>query len=700
MNSKKVIAICITAAVLLGGVSILTQDLFRNTPKMINHVQAKDPLSPAVFSDLIGWLRKPVIRSDGRKYQYHTIDARQVATEISAGVSLPVVGDRETLLKLLMDRGVLYNDTDNKLRGTDYGWYAVEDAAESVSMESGVGEAPMPMPNEAPDADRAAAGEANNAQGDGGSYSQTNEQVTGVNEGDIVKTDGRYIYAMSQSDNSLRIIKAAGDRLEIASKITYNDVWGAEFYLIRDDRLVIIGSEYVPVEAIPYGDEQANPNARSDAPMYRSASNDFTVLLIYDISDRTAPEQIRRVSMEGWQISTRVIGDIVYLATSKHMWSIPYDHADSPDILPYCRDTAEGEAYAPIGFDSIYYIPDTSDSSYLLVGAIDIYSDEAFEPQAYLGAGSSLYMSKNAMYITKYRWEAEESVADSWGPGSEKTDILRFAINGTSVAYTGMGTADGTPINQYSMDEYNGYFRIATTDWSVGTYVTVLDTADMRTVGRTEPLEPEEIMQSMRFMGNMGYVVTFRNMDPLFVIDLTNPGKPTVLGELKIPGFSQYLHPVGDGLLLGIGRDTQETYTRDANGVETVVGFQDIGMKASLFDVRNPFAPKEIDVLALGEGWTEVSYNPRAFMCDPSRNQYGFIVETWGNGGGSWWCQAVMLRVVNGQVSLAATLKPGVNISSYNSRLCFIGDILYMVHESGISVYDYNSFTQLIEFSF
>jgi len=282
-----------------------------------------------------------------------------------------------------------------------------------------------------------------------------------------------------------------------------------------------------------------------------------------------------------------------------------------------------------------------------------------------------------------------------------KTDVMRFAINGTQVNYAGKGVVDGSPINQYSMDEHNGYFRIASTDWNQGTFVTVLNVADMQTVGRTEPMAPGEQMFSMRFMGDMGYVVTFEMVDPLFTIDLSDPHNPKVLGELKIPGFSQYLHPVGSGLMLGIGRDTQEIYTRNANGEEVVVGFQDVGMKVSLFDVRNPFDPIEASVLQLGEGWTEVSHNPRALMCDSNRNLYGFLVENWDSSGTNEWSHnVVILRVENGRVSIAATLSLNSRYGIYGSRLVFIGDTLYVVQESGVIAYNYNSFAQLGSISF
>ena len=673
------------------------------------------------------------IRSDGSNYTISEL-AGGTAVKETQKEGLPVVGSRKRLLKLLLERGALYDPSGQRYGGRK-GSYAYE---EGDFFDIGVDDVmpvpeDMPMPSSAPAPGGAAAtgvpapataaltdGEvftveepAAEAAG-GGGHSQTNEQVAGVSEGDIVKTDGRYIYAMSQYSGGLRIIRAEGEDLAIVSKIDFSDIYAEEFYLIGGDRLAVVGREYVPFAALSSDGVGAEPRAEIRPDRYYGWYQlDYSVLVIYDISDRSAPAEMRRVSMDGARVSTRVVGGVVYLVTNKFIWGAPYDEADSQFILPYCRDTAAGESYAPVGFDSIFYIPDTDDCNYMLIGAIDVYGDGAFEPKAYLGAGSNLYMSQNAMYVTKTRWVQPVpggGIAEIWPQSGEKTDILRFAIDGAEVRYSGTGTVDGSPLNQYSMDEFNGFFRIATTDWSAGTYVTVLNAADMHGVGRTEPLAPGERMQSMRFMGDTGYVVTFQNMDPLFTIDLSDPYSPKVMGELKIPGFSQYLHPVGDGFMLGIGRDTQEIYTRDSKGVETVVGFRDVGMKVSLFDVSDPYDPKEVDTLPLGEGWTEVVYNPRALMCDRARGFYGFTMEMWNSGSqglkpGQWqqnqWGQsALLLQVENGRLALTAALGINDKFDIYGSRLCFIGDTLYLVFDRGIAVYDYVSFemTGIFEF--
>ena len=697
MKLKRILSLCIVVALLTGG--LFTLSSCKSDDQANGGAVSRGSSFVEAFSKMLGLNKgdggSGKISSDGKVFSFDSINAVHVATEMPEGNRLPVVGDQETLLKLLLDRGVLYDNSgwaDEK-----YGMDAMEQEAGVSRNASGAG-APMPGSASA-EADMPIAQEAPAALADdSGGHSQTNEQVEGVSEGDVVKTDGRYIYAMAPYGNTLRIIRANGASLEVVSTI-YTDVWGAEFYLIGEDRLVIVGNEYVPIQPLP-GVAFDEPSARI-APDYGWHSNNFTVLAIYDISDRSAPFEARKISMEGWAVSTRVIGNVVYMVTNKHIWSIPFDQADSPIVMPYVRDTAEGEYMEPIGLDRIYYIPGTTDASYLLVGAVDVYSDDAFEPEAYLGAGSNLYMSMNAMYVSKERWEYIEQsdpatpTVDRWAPmGGMKTDILRFAISGTSVAYTGMGTVDGTPINQYSMDEYNGYFRIASADWERGTFVSVLRASDMQTVGRTEPLAPGEWMQSMRFMGNMGYIVTFLNVDPLFTVDLSDPYNPKMLGELKIPGFSQYLHPLGEGLLLGIGRDTQELYTRDSRGVETVVGFRDSGMKLSVFDVSNPFDPLEIDVLLLGDGWAEVSHNPRALMFDSSRNLFGFTIESW-DSRGNWTNGASVFRVENGRLSLAATLTLDGYVGVYGSRLCYIGNTLYFVHEAGIDAYDYSTFAKL-----
>jgi uncharacterized secreted protein with C-terminal beta-propeller domain len=608
------------------------------------------------------------ISSDGRIFSLSRIDTVSIQDRQTDLNNLPAVGNKETLLKLLRERGALYdgsvrnNDRIQRERGLEF----------SATADAAAPGAPVP-----------GGGEAGNS-GSGSSYSSTNEQVEGVSEGDIVKTDGRYLYALA--NDVFRIIEVNGADMKIVSTIRFDGIWGAEFYLMGD-KIAVVGQKHVPWNW-PLTGREADGVIMD---MMWHGSN-FTVLTVYDITDRANPVETRRVEMEGWSIATRVIGNTVYLITNKHVWSIPYEHADSEFILPCILDTAVSDDAAPIGLDRVYYLPGSEDASYLLIGALDITKNDPFEPAAYLGAGHVVYMSRDNLYIVKTRWEWERNlaargddtldIAVSNRDGTTYTDILRFAIDGTRVTYTGMGSVNGMPINQYSMDEYNGYFRIATTDWQAGTLVTVFNSS-MRLAGQTEYMAPGEWMFSMRFMGDMGYVVTFEMVDPLFTIDLSDPYNPIVLGELKIPGFSQYLHPVGKGLLMGIGRDTEEIYDADGN----VVNFRDTGLKISLFDVSDPYDPLEIDVLRLGQGWTEVAHNPRALMVDTTRGMYGFTFESWDT---NWTSMlAMIVRVDGGKLSVAADLPV---TGTWNSRLSFIGNTLYLTYQNGVSAYDYNAF--------
>ena len=692
---RRVLPLCLALAIITVVLVVVFSEKQHGADGGVN--QHSKGIIPSLISEVMSIFNSEArIESDGLAYPVSALKDVQIITETVEDNLLPVVGDRETLLKLLLERGVLYE-------GSPQDYYNSRDYDSSGVIRSEVAAPTAPMSSSAPEEAPAMAIAPEVAVEDGsGSYYQTNEQVEGVSEGDIVKTDGQYIYIMSPSGNSLRIVRADGSRLDVVSTIKYGGTQGSEFYLIGGDRLAIVGSEYVPITMLPalYEDAEILSSQDNTAP-YRNdlSSHDFTNLLIYDITDRADPIETRRISMDGYSVSTRVIGNVVYLVTNKYMWGIAYDQAGSQSILPYCLDAIDSNGYKPFTYDRIYYIPDTEDSSYMMIGAVDVYRDDLFEPYAYLGAGSNLYMSQNAMYVTKSRYgQSINGTGQRWSAWREMTDIMRFSVNGTSISYTGMGTVDGTPINQYSMDEYDGYFRIATTDWEKGTYVTVLDASGMQAVGRTEPMAPGEIMRSARFMGDTGYVVTFQNMDPLFTIDLSDPYNPAIMGELKIPGFSQYLHPIGDGLMLGIGRDTQEIYSRDTFGNEIVIGFRDVGMKVSLFDVSDPFDPKEIDVLPLGEGWAEVCDNPRALMSDHTHNLYGFFMENWNSY--DWPTNALLFRVENRRLTVAVSLEAREYSSMYESRLCFIGDTLYLINSSGIDAYDYTTFKRLGRYNF
>lgn len=507
-------------------------------------------------------------------------------------------------------------------------------------------------------------------------FSKTNVQVEGVDEADIIKTDGNYIYAVAKK--SLFIISAVpAEGASIVSKI--------EFKARPQD--IYINGNYLVI----YGDDSEIYNG----DLYKTfrRRNSYVFLKVFDISDKKNPKQIRDVDMEGSYIDSRMIGDYVYFVTSNYnYYYIPEEPivpriVENGKVLPeVCGDGAK--CFAP----DIYYFDMPYDNyNFTTVTAINVKDvNSQINGQVYMMSyGQNLYVSQNNLYITYTKYISEYDLTmevlkemilpklpakdqerivkieqtDSFilsksekmakigmiidryrssltdeeqksleeqlkakmkqkyqdiSKELEKTVIHKIAISNGKLEYKIEGEVTGSILNQFSMDENNNYFRIATTKnqtWSefadesqTKSYnnLYVLD-ENLKTVGAVENLAEGERIYSVRFMQNRAYMVTFKQTDPLFVIDLTNPQKPTVLGKLKIPGFSSYLHPYDDTTLIGIGKDAKETEWG---------GAQALGLKISLFDVSDVANPKETATYRMGDmGSDSIALNDhKAFL--------------------------------------------------------------------------------------
>jgi len=402
-------------------------------------------------------------------------------------------------------------------------------------------------------------------------YSKTNIQVEGVDEADIVKTDGKYLYVAS--NNSLFILKAyPPEEAEVLSRIGFNGTLGEIF--LDGNKLAILGSPTTYSYEYYY----------SRLPTF---IDDKTLVEVYDISDRSTPVLARSFSISGNYFDSRRIDEYVYLIVSQPAYLL-YDTLVLPKIY-------SGDGIEEIGASQIYYA-NVSDSSYAFttVAAINIQNDtqEPTHETFLLGATSCMYVSPNNIYIT------------FWTQGGG-TLIYRIHIENEMIRCEASGEVPGSVLNQFSMDEYNSYFRLATTAWTDGTSqnnVYVLD-MNLTTVGKVENIAPGETIYSVRFMGDRGYVVTFRQVDPFFAIDLQDPYNPKVLGELKIPGYSSYLHPYDENHIIGIGKDGSV-------------------VKISLFDVSNVADPKEIDNYQVSGAWSDspVLSNHKALLFNSSKN--------------------------------------------------------------------------------
>ena len=424
-------------------------------------------------------------------------------------------------------------------------------------------------------------------------YSETNIQVDGVDEPDIVKTDGKYLYVLT-GDEVVILRAYPALYAQVVSRIQLD--YHPSGLFVTDSRLVIIGSEYY------YGYHYL----WDSRPYYHGAS-----VLVYDISSRSNPNLILNVTAEGYYLDSRLIGDHVYLAVTYYMY---YGYNDDEIRLPEITNNGVSRQIQPW---DIYYWDDPA-SSYTLTSIISInVEDSTLDQKVYLtDAGHQMYASKDHVYLAKYHYiYTPSSSGRTWFPS---TVIHKIAIKDGRIGYVASGIVPGTILNQFSMDEHNGYFRIATTvgSWWWGrddskNNVYVLN-EDMETVGKLEGLAPGETIYSARFFGNRCYLVTFKKIDPFFVIDLRNPKDPKVLGKLKIPGFSTYLHPYDENHVIGIGKN--------ADDQGSFAWFQ--GMKMSLFDVTNVYRPKEVAKVDIGDRGThsEALYDHKAFLFDRSKD--------------------------------------------------------------------------------
>ncbi|MBS7638597.1 beta-propeller domain-containing protein [Candidatus Bathyarchaeota archaeon] len=408
-------------------------------------------------------------------------------------------------------------------------------------------------------------------------YSGTNIQVEGVDEADLVKTDGRYIYI--SANGSIVIVRAhPPENAEVLSSIPLNRSVGEIF--LNGDKLAVFLPEGPPKHVFT--------SRRLMAPQFEAQ----TIVKIFDITDRAHPVEERSIEVDGHYLSSRMIGEYIYLVTIQ-----PAYLKGGEPVTPKIR-TRELAVTIPVS--SIYYANYT-DSSYAYT---NIFSMSILEPgrplnhESFLvGASSCIYVSTGHIYITVPRY-------DQQGAGRvEKTSIYKIRIDDGKIIYLAGGEVPGWVLNQFSMDEFDGYFRIATTmgrPWGeavrLRNNVYILNSS-LGITGRLEGLAPGEEVYSARFIGSRCYLVTFKKVDPLFVLDLSSPTNPKVLGKLKIPGYSNYLHPYDEGHLIGIGKETVE-----AEGGE-LAWYQ--GVKISLFDVSDVENPKELAKYTVGDRGTD-----------------------------------------------------------------------------------------------
>ena len=467
--------------------------------------------------------------------------------------------------------------------------------------------------------------------GDGGDFSSTNVQVAGVDEPDIVKTDGNRILAVAQG--RLHYVDVSGEQPRYAGSVELMSGWGHEIFM-RGDRALVFTTAYG-------GEPTPFDGAAIDGPARDIFFGGTPTALVQevDLSNPSAMQVVSELRVEGTYLSARAVGDVVWMSMSSYPAQFQFVYPSGPDAeeaaervnkeiaatadldawLPNFHfagpnGTAEGlvpeceQLYTPAEFHGLTVLSVLSFNLAEPLGTGDAASVLADGHTLY-GSGQSIYLASSTPVWAEPVVDDDDSVGIS-APSEWTTVVHKFSVSPDGPArYEATGEVEGHLLNQFSMDEHNGHFRVATTigePWDTETsesQVVVLEQQGRRLteVGKVDNLGRGERIFSVRFAGDVGYVVTFRQVDPLYVLDLADPTAPSVSGELKIPGFSTYLHPIGDGLLIGVGQDADDTgRTR--------------GAKVSLFDVGNPANPTELDVIVFPDAHSEAEWDHRAFL--------------------------------------------------------------------------------------
>jgi len=525
--------------------------------------------------------------------------------------------------------------------------------------------------------------------------STTNNQVEGVEEGDIVVVKDGFIY--NAKDQSITVVNAKDPKnLKVATSIKLKDSQYISKLALYDNLLIAIGDQYI-----------------------EKAGTAMVTASIYDISNPSNPKHVRDVGQEGFLQDIRITNDTLYLIGNMYPNYWMLQENNKTDLKPKTFDSMAGLEYKSLPLEKISILPNTMDGTYSLITAVDLKNGAktTANTKGYLGGSSGLYMSENALYLTTPMYESnidvssEKRVMDMiWLPRSADTQIFKWNVDGTTLNFVGSTEVKGTVLNQYSMDEYKGNFRIFTTEgntWNEKStsynHLFILD-EHLKPLGSVKDMAPGEKIYSARFMGEKAYVVTFKQVDPLFVIDVANPKMPAVLGELKIPGFSNYLHPLDETHLIGIGYDTEQRYDSYTKRNFTVT----TNMKMSLFDVSDFRNPREQSTVKIGGkgSSSEVQYNPKALFRNKEFNYFGFPVVLYeagkgdevvyqGHGAQIYEITAEKGIVLKGNIISRNNNEAYENWEQVVQRVVYIDDTLYTIARNEVKSYQLNDFKLL-----
>ncbi|MDO9537698.1 MAG: beta-propeller domain-containing protein [Thermoplasmata archaeon] len=479
----------------------------------------------------------------------------------------------------------------------------------------------------------------------------TNIQVAGVDEGDMVKNDGQYAYIISGSGESVFIVLAhPADNAHILGEITsagrFMDIY------IQGDKLVMLEQVYYFE-----GGFQRDSYIQSQTP--------FVNVKVFDIENQSSPSLVREAALGGNYLTSRLIDNTLYLIGNQNMQSW------------------ENESQLPVPLEALYHL-ETGEEAYAITTFLTLDLDKPDKLPSIMGivmaSSNCIYVSNGNIYITHQDRKQYDNFLNAANNGdSETTVIHRIHINGQDLKYQARGEVPGRVLNRFSMDEFNGHFRIATTmGWTWGTgqqqsrnMVYVLNMA-MEKTGQIDNIAPGEQIYSARFLGARCYLVTFRQVDPFYVIDVHDAQNPKILGELKIPGYSSYLHPYDENHIIGLGKDGSQ-------------------VKLALFNVTDVKNPTELDSITVGTGYSDslALNDPHAFMFSREKNLLVIPVYGYGQSRSTTGAYVFEITLENGITEKGQVYHDEVNESddyygyyyTYNQvkRSFIIDKVLYTV---------------------
>ena len=494
-----------------------------------------------------------------------------------------------------------------------------------------------------------------------GDYSQTNVQTEGVDEGDVVKTDGRYLYIIREGREVQIVSIQAGKMAEVAvirPTLEQSENSILDMYL-TGDTLQIICQRY-DADMQEDGEDVYYMNYRG-----------ITSVCTYDLTDRANPVHVGTTEQEGTYYTSRKSGEYLYLFTSVYpQESLIRQYADQGKeygLIPLVnRETMAA---------SDIYIPKEDDrggTEYMLITSVNENKpDQIADQKAILESASRFYVSTENIYLERENWES----------GSTQTAIARFSFSQGKIKGESAGVVNGAVTDDFATNEYDGFLRVLTTQWndsgSQTNNVYVLD-QNMEIVGKIDNLAEDESIYSARFMGNTGYFVTYRQVDPLFSVDFSDPTHPKILGELKVSGFSEYLHFYGENRLLGIGWETDpETGATK-------------GLKLSMFDVSDPADVKEVDKLVIKNiDYFPGEYNYKALTVSPEKNVIGLAASSYESSGTVNSYMVFSYDEKEGFLTdLTYGLQEGGNVSAEEVRGVYADDTFYVADGNNVTAFN------------